>query len=110
MTIATERALELGRTVIIADVLAVHPGRPERCLCRGTAEIPFVGKPGQNICAVALTAFKEQCGFRVHDTPSGPHWKRGMSPEEWGLAQIYFASVRAFDWRQDFGRRFPLSA
>lgn len=101
--------VELGRAVIVGDIAAVHPGDPSKCICKGTAEIPYVDRqrdPGTQICARAMDAFRVKTAGRVIDTPGGPRWRRGMSPEEWGFYEIFQLEVQAFEWRQEFcGRR-----
>jgi hypothetical protein len=99
---STEKALKLGRAVTFADLLAVHPGRPQRCLCRGTGRVHLVvnGQKAERECGAAMAAFREKCGARCIDTDKGPHWKLGQSPEEWSRFLIFMADAREFDWRQ----------
>ncbi len=100
--------VELGRAVTLADVVALHPGRPERCLCRGSGQIVVHGKVGAQttICGVTLAAFNRECGPRVVTLDRGEaFWIRGGSPEEWGLAQIFAAEMRDFEWREEFRQR-----
>jgi hypothetical protein len=103
---------DLGRRVKVADMLAVHPGDANRCLCRGTAEVNLLvkGEKVLKICDRALTAFRKRCAFRVLDTPSGPHWLPGCSPEEWDLARIFYGSVREYQWQERLRRQFAARA
>ena len=39
----------LGRHVTIGDLVAVHPGDPEKCLCRGAGEVTLVIGPGKPV-------------------------------------------------------------
>jgi hypothetical protein len=98
---------DLGRHVLVADMAAVHPGDPNKCLCRGAAEVVVLvkGEKTRKLCDRALTAFRKQCAFRVIDTPQGPRWLPGAAPEEWGFALIFAAEMREFAWREEFRRR-----
>ena len=107
---ASRRGLEMGRLVTIADLVAVHPGKPEKCLCRGSGEVRVFGgiaalnKP----CERAVSAFRARCADRVVDTPRGPRWKPGMSPDEWGFTLMFLADVREFAWREQLRRRLAV--
>lgn len=93
---------ELGRRVMVEDLLPTHPGRPDRCLCRGACRVTVHkgGKPVTLPCNAALTAFNAQCGNRVStDALGDARWIRGGSPEEWPFAQMFDASMRDFEWR-----------
>lgn len=74
----------LGRPVTLADMLATHPGKPGKCLCRGTGILTTYrkGEEGVQFCARMLTAFRETQGFRLSDAKGGPRWIRGFAPEE----------------------------
>lgn len=72
-----------GRGVTVADMLAYHPGRPQRCLCRGEGIITSwrKGEQGVSFCARMLGAFRAVAGFRVVDGKGGPRWVAGFEPE-----------------------------
>jgi hypothetical protein len=57
--------------------------RPHRCLCDGEGVITGYRKrePGVQFCAKMLPAFREQAGFSVVDTRTGPHWLAGFESE-----------------------------
>lgn len=75
---------KFARAVTFRDILAVHPGKPEKCLCRGTGRVTaWVGSVAvERECGRALEAFRKKCASRVVDTAIGPHWKIGETPEE----------------------------
>jgi hypothetical protein len=103
---------QIGRHVIIADLLAVHPGDPRKCLCRGTGQVSMV-QGGEGVflkeCGKALAAFRQECGWRTVDTPQGPHWKIGLSPEEFGLFLIFQGEMRDFLFREQLRRTVGLA-
>lgn len=103
----TERALELGRQVIIADLVAVHPGQPDRCLCKGSGEVTYIfqGKTGTKMCGVAEQAFAKVNADRFVNMPAGPFWRRGMAPEDWPFVLMFQADRREFRWRSEFRQR-----
>jgi len=71
-----------GRRVTIADLVRVHPGRLERCLCRGAGEIAFVVKDKTHLrpCGRALAAFRGKHALDVMDTIEGARWIAGHEP------------------------------
>lgn len=109
--------VELGRRVTLDDVKRQHPGKPERCLCRGSGQIVVHGAgPGARgrstvtICALALNAFNAECGPRVVTVPSGePFWMRGRAPEDWGFVEMFATSMREFAWREAFRKKCGFS-
>jgi hypothetical protein len=73
-----------GRAVTVTDMIAFHPGKPKRCLCRGEGIITsWRGKErGVQFCAAMLGAFRAKAGFRVVQTKRGPRWVAGFEPEK----------------------------
>lgn len=72
-----------GRAVTVDDMLGYHPGKPWRCLCRGSGIVAshVKGERGISFCAVMLRAFRARAGFRVVQTRRGPRWLAGYEPE-----------------------------
>lgn len=78
-----------GRAVTVEDMLAYHPGKRGRCLCRGEGMIASYrkGERGMQFCARMLGAFRAEAGFRVVQTRRGPRWVKGFEPEKLVTAQ-----------------------
>jgi hypothetical protein len=101
----------LGRHVLIRDILAVHPGDPLKCLCRGTGEVTLIIGNDRKTkeCDKAIKAFRKLLSARVVDTPKGPRWRLGMTPEEWGFVQIFQAEMGEFAFRERLRRTVGLA-
>src|SRR4051812_43564920 len=56
----------VGRAVVLADMLAFHPGRAGKCLCRGAGVIATYrgGARGVQFCARMVGGFRERAGYR----------------------------------------------
>jgi hypothetical protein len=107
------RDMGWGRRVTIGDVAKFHVRR-DKCPCRGNVEMTMFriveGQrvPSLHICALAMEDIGNACGWRTINTPDGPRWLAGVSPEEFGLWIIFQADRRA--WNQDQRMRAKLDA